>query len=439
MERYWESLLYADEGLTATQRLQLHLPLASELTGWGVQSARWRREAAFLGSWHLCLGAVAAVLRFTSADQFLAAAVRSVRAPVDEAASLVRQLVPGYSFEVAVLFEEPDAKRQAELMEAVHAAKESELLAALWAEDPSGGEVAASYSSGGEHAGDFLLPPLPGNSGDKVLMMPEDEGVTAMRARMRIPYPSYLSRFRRVRGPAQQCNHQYSKGSAVCGQCLVRSDGSADADMVHAQLCNVGGGVDRRHNALRDWLREWLVTVCHVPWADTEQHVAEWDRWVRARCPISGALRTRTVQTANGAVEEPVRELEQARLDVAFRDGEGSLGYVDVAYANACSLGDPATTLARARTAGKAAGEREEEKRRRYPPALNPHVELIPFVVEARGRLGAEVMPFLRQHAPADPVIRSAVLARATREISTLTQRGLAALLLAAEPRPAAA
>ena len=190
---------------------------------------------------------------------------------------------------------------------------------------------------------------------------------------------------------------------------------------------------------MRDWLREWLVTVCHVPWADTEQHVAEWDRWVRARCAISGALRTRTVQTANGAVEEPVRELEQARLDVAFRDGEGSLGYVDVAYANACSLGDPATTLARARTAGKAAGEREEEKRRRYPPALNPHVELIPFVVEARGRLGAEVMPFLRQHAPADPVIRSAVLARATREISTLTQRGLAALLLAAEPRPAAA
>ena len=435
--------------MSPTQRYHLHLPLASEHTGRGVQSARWRREAAFLGSWHLCLGAVAAALRFTTAEQFLAAAARSVRSPVDEAAGIVRQLVPGYSFAVEVLFEAPDPKRQAELMEAVHAAKESELLAALWAEDPSGGEVAASYSSGGEHAGDFLLPPLPGNSGDKVLMMPEDEGVTAMRARMRIPYPSYLSRFRRVRGPAQQCNHQYSKGSAVCGQCLVRADGSADAAMVHAQLCNVGGGVDRRHNALRDWLRDWLVTVCHVPWADTEQHVAEWDRWVRAKCPITGALRAGATgpapavvpgfQTAAGVVQEPVRELEQARLDVAFRDEEGNLGYVDVAYANACSLGDPATTLARARTAGKAAGEREEEKRRRYPPALNPHAELIPFVVEARGRLGAEVMPFLRQHAPADPVLRSAVLARATREISILTQRGLAALLLAAEPRPEAA
>ena len=147
----------------------------------------------------------------------------------------------------------------------------------------------------------------------------------------------------------------------------------------------------------------------------------------------------RTVQTDAGPVQEPIKVLEQARLDVGFRDEEGSLGYVDVSYANACTAGDPATTLARARTAGKAASDREEDKRRRYPPALNPHVELIPFVVEARGRLGTEVLSFLRQHAPADPVLRSAVLARATRDISILTQRGLAALLLAAEPRPEAA
>ena len=57
-------------------------------------------------------------------------------------------------------------------------------------------------------------------------------------------------------------------------------------------------------------------------------------------------------------------------------------------------------------------------------------------MVEARGRLGAEVLPFLRQHAPADAVLRSTVLARATRDISIITQRGLGALLLAAEPRP---
>ena len=130
-------------------------------------------------------------------------------------------------------------------------------------------------------------------------------------------------------------------------------------------------------------------------------------------------------------------ELQQAVLDVAFRDDEGTLGYVDVAYTNACSE-DAAATLRAARTAGKAASEREEHKRKRYPPANNPHAELIPFVVEARGRLGAEVLPFLRQHAPTEQPLRSKALARATREISIVTQRGLAALLLAAEPRPVA-
>ena len=58
------------------------------------------------------------------------------------------------------------------------------------------------------------------------------------------------------------------------------------------------------------------------------------------------------------------------------------------------------------------------------------------FVVEARGRLGAEVLPFLKQHAPAEEPLRSAVLARALRDIAVITQHGLAALLLAAEPRP---
>ena len=106
-------------------------------------------------------------------------------AKVDDAATFIRDLVPGYSFMASVLFEEPDPKRQSELMEGVHAAKEKELHAALWLEDPTGDEVAEAYSSGGPHAGDFLLPPLPGTSGDKVMMMPEDEFVAALRARQR--------------------------------------------------------------------------------------------------------------------------------------------------------------------------------------------------------------------------------------------------------------
>ena len=66
----------------------------------------------------------------------------------------------------------------------------------------------------------------------------------------------------------------------------------------------------------------------------------------------------------------------------------------------------------------------------------DPHAELTPFVVEARGRLGTEVLSFLKQHAPAEESLRSVVLATALREISIVTQTGLARLLLSAEPRP---
>ena len=108
---------------------------------------------------------------------------------------------------------------------------------------------------------------------------------------------------------------------------------------------------------------------------------------------------------------------------------------VDVSYTNACTP-DADKTLRNARTAGKAASVRADEKRKRYPPDRHPHAELVPFVVEARGRLGEEVLPFLKQHAPAEEPLRSAVLARALRDIAVITQHGLAALLLAAEPRP---
>ena len=169
---------------------------------------------------------------------------------------------------------------------------------------------------------------------------------------------------------------------------------------------------------------------------DHEQHVPEWDKWVQKKNE-AGAPEFRTVHPPDGPPrQEPVMELTQARLDVAYTDDEGTRGYVDIAYANACT-DDARYTEQNARTPGRAARVREDGKRSRYPPEKNPHAALTPFVVEARGRLGSEVLPFLRQHAPEEEPLRSAVLARATREISIITQRGLAALLLSAEPRPA--
>jgi hypothetical protein len=179
-----------------------------------------------------------------------------------------------------------------------------------------------------------------------------------------------------------------------------------------------------RHNGLRDWLKGWLKHVCHYASAETEQLVKEWDRLVQAKCPASKRLQFVTDHThPDGPRQVPAMVVEAAKLDVTFSDDEGSFVCVDVSYTNA-------------RTAGKAASVRADEKRKRYPPDRHPHAELVPFVVEARGRLGAEVLPFLKQHAPAEEPLRSAVLARALRDIAVITQHGLAALLLAAEPRP---
>ena len=42
-----------------------------------------------------------------------------------------------------------------------------------------------------------------------------------------------------------------------------------------------------------------------MPWADIEQHIEEWHKWVQAKCPVTGALRFRTVHTAGDPVQEP--------------------------------------------------------------------------------------------------------------------------------------
>ena len=95
------------------------------------------------------LGPVAVALRFVCAEQLLQAAERSVRGPLAEAASVIRTMVPGYSFDADALFEVPEAKRQSTLMEGVYAAKEEELVTALWRAHPRGDAVAAANSSGG--------------------------------------------------------------------------------------------------------------------------------------------------------------------------------------------------------------------------------------------------------------------------------------------------
>ena len=54
----------------------------------------------------------------------------------------------------------------------------------------------------------------------------------------------------------------------------------------------------------------WLASItCR---ADIEQHVAEWDKWAQALCPVTGALWFRPVHTVAGPVQEPSMVLMQA-------------------------------------------------------------------------------------------------------------------------------
>ena len=73
-------------------------------------------------------------------------------------------------------------------------------------------------------------------------------------------------------------------------------------------------------------------------------------------------------------------------------------------------------------------------KRSKYPQHKSPATPMVPFVVEALGRLSPEAHALLATVAPADKKVRSQVLRTAKQTLSVLVQTGLAELLLSAEP-----
>ena len=130
---------------------------------------------------------------------------------------------------------------------------------------------------------------------------------------------------------------------------------------------------------------------------------------------------------------ERVQKVERAKLDVAFIDGEGRRAYADVAVTSAATTS--ADNLAkRARTDGSAASDMVRTKQSKYPQHKSPGTPMVPFVVEALGRLLPEAHALLAAVAPADKKVRSQVLRTAKQTLSVLVQTGLAELLLSAEP-----
>ena len=374
---------------TEGQSAQFFLPL--HLGGCGFQSAVWRREAAFLGSWELCFHDVARALGFPAAASFRAACPRAVAA-VTAAYSGV---APGQAFGWTQCFGASQPKRQKAYSERVHTSRHAQLLALLSEEDQ-----VDLRSAGGSGAGLFLLPP-----DDPAHKLGDDHLAVAIRRRLRCSFAAG------VPDPAHRphCNHRSPKRGVCCGCALDSRD-------LHAACCNVGGGVDHGHNRIRDWLKAWLEERLGQRVA-TEEFVPGWDR-----------------PSPTGEVDENgAPKVERARLDVAYVDAEGRRAYADIAVTSA-GTASADNRSRRAAKDGVAAADMVRTKRSRYPAAKLPNNPMTPFVVEALGRLSPEAEGFLRAHAPEDKAERSVVLRRAKQALSVLVQERLAELLLSAEP-----
>ena len=223
--------------------------------------------------------------------------------------------------------------------------------------------------------------------------MADGHFAVAMRLRLRVPNPGHYAR--QPAGQTQQCCHRYVQSRTQC-------TGVLDSRGLHGLVCNVGGGVDGRHDKVRDWLARTVGDLTGQT-VGTEQYVPKWDRVVRA----------------NGA-----DSIERARLDVVFTNHHGQRAYVDVVIPTAGST-NRETTRSRAARDGAAAARAEDGKRLRYPGP-----DLVPFAVEALGRPGRDAVSLLRSLAPSDPELRSVGLGAAWQSLSVVLQTANAELLL---------
>ncbi len=202
-----------------------------------------------------------------------------------------------------------------------------------------------------------------------------------------------------------RCQHRGLNGQ-LCSALLDRRGR-------HARVCKLGGGVDRRHNGVRDWAASTYAACTGLP-TSTEQRVPAWD----------------IADAATGAVLE-------ARLDVATADvNTGAPLYLDVVVYTAFST-EPTTLRRRARRDGCAASDAAAAKRRRYAAA---GAQLVPFALEAGGRPSDEAAAFVRlcgsvyaeTHKSEDGAPAPSPTWRLWKGLSTVLQRGNAELILSA-------
>ncbi len=389
VDAFWAQELHRP--LDLDRRAQLHLP--GKDGGCGVPSAAQARIPAYLGSWELCLADVATTLGANSAQQFVAG-LPTTRTTIEAAAQALRSYgVTDYSFAWEALVTEPRQRRQHELTGALQ-----DIAFARLMQDLPEVDRVDFRSSGGTGAAGFLEPPT------ESLHMSDIHLRTAIRARLRLQRPGFDVTLGHT-GPVTHCQHRYAKTGAYCGQPLGPEH--------NPPLCHVGGGWERGHNMVRNWLCKWITEQTGEQ-ADLEQFVPAWNKQLKP------------------TAEFPDGQLVLAKLDVSCMV-YGRRTHVDVAIPTAATRFPGIERTARADECGRAAAQKVRDKRERYPPDKNPGEGLVAFVVEALGRPSAEVAAFLRALAPTDPAQRAVVLRSAWQALSILIQTRLAELYISAE------
>ena len=185
----------------------------------------------------------------TAADLFQQAP--GLAAALTQAADLVRaQGADDYSPDWSRRVGRSRRQIQKKIGEAIDEALVEELLAGVSA------AAAADIRSAGGKGGAFLGAPT-----EDEHLMPDTLMKVALCRRLRVAHPG------RVAGAgASHCQHKHRTGNHA-GNCCGKD---LDRQGHHAEVCEAGGGVVRRHDRLRDWLAKWIADVTGRP-ARTEQ------------------------------------------------------------------------------------------------------------------------------------------------------------------------
>jgi hypothetical protein len=292
--------------------------------GLSFGSARSRAAAAWIGAWEGGLAQVAEQLGIQSYAEFAQKWPAWTKAIKEQEARLQGQ--EGHALDRArwtTLFTKPASKAQA-----LHGQKIAFRDAQTLKRSMTAHELERLEQQSGPGAAAFLAP------GEGMPVLPNAHYEIALRRRLMFADP--------VSNGSNTCCHQ--SGTNPCGaQC--KGDGGK-----HATSCHIGGGVQARHDDIKDSTASWLNDLGHK--CKKEQLIPKWNT-----------------------------EDAQAILDIVYTDRRGKEIAIDITVVDGADGKAPAKY---------AIPRRERQKHRRYPGS-----ELVPFVLDCRGKWGKEALDYV--------------------------------------------